>query len=402
VVPVGRGLGPGDAIDPTETDTPLSDAVAVLDETGDQPGKGAILLPPRKIRQEGAVRPSQFVRFLGWGPQTSNVEFTDLTEDGFRITALKEGRFVYLDGFTMSGSDENQRSGGSAIHFISEEVSPKQFNMGYMAFRDWIDPVLHFEKGSPYDSTWQHLDFGWDGNRGREIVLEENQSLMGTQIGYISAGNSTGDTVFWTNFAGARLRIGFMNVGGSAGQAARIWATQNGHVHIGGINFESGVSVENPIVELRGPAAVKLGHVKNTDSTVDSIVQLTQDNANNIIEHVRNFRNFGARLNVGPIEIADEPQGPSYYFGPSENVVNSAEATTNKFWALGDMRAADGGLRAGSTVGSSVNRYTQASADDLSTGELGLDVDRDGDGTPALVFKDDDGTLYRWDGQLIQ
>jgi hypothetical protein len=135
---------------------------------------------------------------------------------------------------------------------------------------------------------------------------------------------------------------------------------------------------------------------------VDSIVQLTQDNANNIIEHVRNFRNFGARLNVGPIEIADEPQGPSYYFGPSENVVNSAEATTNKFWALGDMRAADGGLRAGSTVGSSVNRYTQASADDLSTGELGLDVDRDGDGTPALVFKDDDGTLYRWDGQLIQ
>jgi len=271
--------------------------------------------------------------------------------------------------------------------------------MGYVAFRDWVDPVLHFEEGSPFDSTWRHLDFGWDGNRGREIVLRENQSLLGTRIGYISAGNATKDPVLWTNFAGAQINIGFMNVGGSAGQAVRVRAAKNGHIRINGINFESGVTTNKPIVELRGRAAVKLGHVRNTDARVDSIVRLAENNANNIIEHVRNVSNFGARVDVGKIDIAEPPSGPSYYFGNLDDVVNSAGADANQIWALGDMRAADGNRSSGPAP--TVERRSNVSSDDLSTGELALDTDPDGGGQPVLVFKTGDGTLYQWESQPI-
>jgi len=398
VVPVAPGLGPSDAIDPSETDTPLSDAVSIINEVGEKPGKGAVLLPPQRITQDEPVRPSQFIQFLGWGPQTSNVTFTNLSEDGFRVTALKEGKFVYLDGFTISGADIQRREGGSAIHFTNDEASPKQFNIGYIAFRDWIDPVLDFENGSPYGSTWRHLDFGWNSNRGREILLRKNQSLMGTQIDYISAGNATGDAVLSTNFAAARIKIGFINIGGSAGQAANITSARNGRIYIDGINFESGVSTDKPIVELQGQAPIRLGHVQNTDATVDSIVRLTENNANKIIEHVRNLSSFGASVRTGKIDLANEPAGPSYYFGTTDDVSNSARATTNRFWALGDMQAADGGSRADRNVPS----YSGANADDLSAGEIGVDTDPDGSVGPCLVFKDDDGKLHRWDSEPMR
>jgi len=398
VVPVAPGLGPSDAIDPSETDTPLSDAVSIIDEVGEKPGKGAVLLPPQQITQDEPVRPSQFIQFLGWGPQTSNVTFTNLSEDGFRVTALKEGKFVYLDGFTISGADKQQRQDGSAIHFANDEASPKQFNIGYIAFREWIDPVLDFENGSLYGSTWRHLDFGWDGNRGREILLRKNQSLMGTQIDYISAGNATGDAVLSTNFAAARIKIGFINIGGSAGQAANITSARNGRIYIDGINFESGVSTDKPIVELQGQAPVRLGHVRNTDATVDSIVRLTANNANKIIEHVRNLNGFGATVRTGKIDLASEPAGPSYYFGTTEDITNTAGATTNRFWALGDMQAADSSGRPAQNIPS----YSGANADDLSTGEIGVDTDPDGNAGPCLVFKGHDGELHRWDSEPVR
>ena len=392
VVPIAPGLGPGDAIDPTETSTPVGDAVETIDATGDNAGFGTVLLPPAEIQEAEPVVPSQFVEFLGWGAHTSAIEFTDLERDGFRIPHLKNGKFVSLDGFTISGADTAERSGGSALHFVNDTgVSPKQFDIGNVAFRNWVDPVVHCEKGSPFDSVWEHLDFGYDANDGREIVLEKGQSLLGVQIGYIGAGNATGDPVFYTDFAGAKVDIGFINIGGSARQAVRIKAAQNGHVHIGGINFESLVTTDDPIVSVQGQASTRIDYVQNTNSTVRSMVRLDYQNGNTIIGPLRN----NGTVAVGKIEVASEPASPSYYFGPSSDIVSMGTDLSPAVRAFGDQNWGNTGMSAG------VTHYSDVSPADLAAGEVAVETDPDS-GSADLLYKGEDETLYRWSADVVQ
>jgi len=395
VVPIAPGVGSGDAVDPDTTATPVADAKAKVDDAGQKEGFGAVLLPPTTVQEERPVVPSEFMEFIGWGANTSTVEFTDLESDGFRITHLKEGKFVRLDGFTISGTDRNERTGGSAIHFINDSgVHPKQFNIGNIALRGWVDPVIHCEMGSPFDSTWRHLDFGYDANNGREIVLGREQSLLGTHIGYIGAGNATEDTVFWTDFAGAKINIGFINIGGSAGQAARIKSGVNGHVHIGGINFESTLSTDKPVVSLQGEASTRLDYVQNTNSEARSMVQLNFKNGNNIIGPLRN----NGSLRVGKVEIRSDAASPSYYFGSSTDVAVESDVSSD-IWAFGDMKRV-GAETANSVAANPLNAvdtYSNGSADDLSRGEFAVDTNYADTGSVALLYKDDEGTLHRWD-----
>ncbi|WP_436926259.1 hypothetical protein [Halosimplex amylolyticum] len=395
VVPVAPELEPADAIDPNQTETPVGDAVAKIDETGENEGFGTVLLPPFKVQEAEPIVPSQFVEFVGWGVHTSEIEFTDLERDGFRITHLKDGKFVSLDGFTVSGLDKGDRSGGSAIHFVNDTgVSPKQFNIGNLAFRNWIDPVVHCEQGSPFDSVWGHLDFGYDANDGREIVLEKGQSLLGVQIGYIGAGNATGDPVFYTDFAGAKVDIGFINVGGSAGQAVRIKAAKNGHVRVGGINFEPVRTTEDPIVAIQGQASTRLEYVQNTNSDVRSMVQLQHANGNNVIGPLLD----NGTVRVGKIEVTSDAARPSYYFGPSSDVVHSESDVSGGVRAFGDSSWASGET-IDRSASSGVAHYSNASPSDLAAAEFAVDVDVDGTGSTALLFKDGDGTVHRWDAQ---
>lgn len=387
VVPIARDLDVSDAIDPTETETPVGDAVAKIDEAGGRRGFGTVLLPPTTVNEAAPVIPSQFVEFVGWGANTSVIEFTDGTRDGFRITHLKRGKFVTLDGFTISGGDKSERTGGSAIHFVNDTgVSPKQFNIGNLAFRNWIDPVIHCEQGSPFGSVWQHLDFGYDANDGREIVLEKGQSLLGLQIGFIGAGNATGDPVLYTDFAGAKLDIGFINVGGSAGQAVRIKAAKNGHVHVGGINFEPLDATDAPIVSVQGEASTRFNFVQNTNTRVRSMVQLRHNNGNNIIGPLLN----NGTVEVDKIEVTDDSAQPSYHFGPASDV--TAVNANSKVWSFDDMRTENGGQ-----TGETVPQYSNASPDSLAKGELAVDTNVGNSGSAALLFKADDGTIYHWD-----
>ena len=389
VVPVAPGLDDSAVVDPAETSTPLSDALDVVDATGDEAGFGTILLPPVTVEEAEPVVPSQYVTFLGWGAHTSTVRFTDLDADGFRVEHLKDGKFVTLDGFTVDGGDRTERSGGSALHFVNDSgVSPKQFNIGSLAFRKWVDPVIHCELGSPFDCVWEHLDFGYDANDGREVVLEREQALLGTQIGFIGAGNATGDPVLYTDFAGAKINIGFINIGGSAGQAVRIKAAKNGHVHVGGINFESLGNTGKPIVSIQGEASTRFDYIQNTNTTVRSMVQLGFKNGNNIIGSLRN----NGTVDVGKIEVTEAAASPSYYFGPSADVTALTDISTAVVSfedALGSATEATS-----QSVAGGVDQYTNAGPSDLSEGELALDVDRGGTGSVALAYRDGDDVYY--------
>lgn len=395
VVPVAPGLDQSDVVDPAQTRTPVADALAKVDEVGDERGFGAILLPPTGVREAEPLVPSQFVHILGWGLNTSVIEFTDPSSDGLRITTLKDAQFVYLDGFTLSGGDRSQRDGGSAIHFDNDTAHPKQFNIGTLGFREWVDPVVHMERGSPFGCTWNHLDFGFGRNDGRELVLEENQGMLGTRIEYISAGNSTGDTVFSTNFAGARMFIGFLNIGGGAGQAVNVKSTETGHISIGGINFESGVSANRPIVSLVGPASFRVDYIQNGDTQMSSFVEFGNDNGNNVIGHLKNLRALDAAVRDNKIVVTRRPAAPSFYFGRRRDINHAAQRSPNKVWALGDMQAADG-TRTNSVQSAPVDRYVDLSREQLDTHEFAID-EREGADTPSLVYKDDAGSLHRWD-----
>lgn len=390
VVPVAPGLDDSAVVDPAETDTPVADAVAVVDAVGEQAGFGTVLLPPTTVTEAAPVVPSQFVTFLGWGVHTSAVAFTDRSRDGFRVEHLKDGKFVTLDGFTVDGENRTERTGGSALHFVNDSgASPKQFNIGSLAFRNWVDPVVHCELGSPFDSVWEHLDFGYDANDGREVVLEREQALLGTQIGYIGAGNATGDAVLYTDFAGAKIRVGFINVGGSAGQAVRIKAAENGHVHVGGINFESLGNTGKPIVSIQGESSTRFDYVQNTNTTVRSMVQLGFKNGNNIFGPLRN----NGTVEAGKIEVTDAAAGPSYYFGPSADVTAPAEVSSG---VVSFEDAFGSGPGAASESADAVDEYANADPSEFSRGELAVDVDRGNTGSVALVYRDGDDVHY-WD-----
>jgi hypothetical protein len=385
-------------IDPAETSTPVGDAVTRIDESGENEGFGVVILPPTTITEAEPVVPSHYVQFIGYGVNTSGIEFTDLGRDGFRVTRPEEGKFVALDGFTISGTSSEERTDGSAIHFLNDSGrSPKQFNIGDLAFRDWIDPVVHCERGSPFDSTWHHLDFGYDANDGREIVLEREQSLLGTQIGYIGAGNATRDPVLYTNFAGAKIDIGFINIGGTAGQAARIKSSVNGYVHIGGINFESNITTDRPIISLQGRAPARIDYVQNTNSEARSMVQLNSDNGNKIIGPLRN----NGTLQMGKIEVRRDSSRPSYYFGPPSDVVSASNVSADLQTFGGSAQPTEQGGTDRRMSTAPVPQYSNASATEVSTGELAVDTGRGEDGTVSLLFKDEDGTLHAWDAERL-
>lgn len=383
VVPVSSA-GSTTAVDPSETETPVGDAISQINEAGGRPGFGSVLLPPGTITEAEPLVPTQYTRIVGWGINTSVVRFTDLTSDGVRVERLRDAKFCTLDGFTLSGVDSAERSGGSAIHFDNPTANPRRFTIGEIGFREWIDPVVHLERGTPFGSRWGHLEFGFDRNDGREIVVGRNQSLLGTQIGLISAGNRTGDPVVSTTFSGARIHVGFLNIGGSAGSALRLDMTWNGHVSVGDINFESGVTTDEPIVRLDGPGAVRLDHVRNTEGEVGSIVELGRKNAHNVIGRVQNADS----VRRGKLEVTDQPAAPSYYFGSADDFVTPFDRLSENVVAFGDMTTADGRPLA---EGFSPTVYDSPTS--LARGELG--VTRSDDGV-TLVYRTDDGTVHRW------
>jgi hypothetical protein len=392
VVPVAAGLGEDASVDPMETDTPVSDAFRRIDETGEDRGFGAVLLPPDEITEAAPIVPSQYTSLLGWGVNTSRIEFTDLEADGIRIRRLNDGKFVRFDGFTLVGSGEQgERRGGSAIHFDNGSANPRHFNIGSLSFRNWVDPVVHLERGAPFGCVWQHLDFGFGENDGREIVFGRNQSFLGSQIGYISAGNRTGDPVITTDFSGARFNLGFLNIGGSAGPALDLQTTWNGYVSVNGINYETGTNRTGTIVAIDGPASTRIEHVKNTNSTVDSIARLGRRNAHNVIGRVQN----AGTVRRGKIEITDQPAGPSFYFGSSSDFATDIGSMDDYVWALGDMTTADG--RRTFSASSQPQAYTDPQPEDLATGEFA--VAWQSDNSPALVYCDQNEELYFWRGE---
>ncbi|WP_276271766.1 hypothetical protein [Haloarcula litorea] len=389
VVVVGRGLDGHVAIDPTETDTPVGDAFRLLDEAGGARGFGTVLLPPTTVVERAPLRPSQHARLLGWGINTTTLAFADTTRDGIRVETLRDGKFVTLDGFTLSGSASGDaRESGSAIHFDNDTANPKHFDIGSLAFREWVDPVLDLENGAPFGSVWYHLDFGFGQNDGRELAIGRNEGFLGSRVLYVSAGNRTGDPVITTDYSGARFDVGFLNVGGSAGPALELRTTWNGHVSVGGINYEPGTERSGSAVFLDGPAGVRIEHVRNTDATLDSVIRFDRKNANNVIGRVDN----AGTLRRGKIEITAQPAGSSFYFGSSSEFVTEFDSLAEPIWAFGDMASADG--RRVAEAPAQPRTYGDPDPSDLTIGEVGI-AESDG-GAPSLVYRDREGSLHHW------
>ncbi|EMA42652.1 hypothetical protein [Halococcus saccharolyticus] len=116
VVPVGEGLGSGDAIDPAATTTPVQDAYDIAKAAG---GQGAVLLPPSTVHEDATiVADTKNCSILGWGNR-SVINY----DGGSGETILKVvggGNSDFL-GFQVFGVGEDVAATAPAIHVESSQ-----------------------------------------------------------------------------------------------------------------------------------------------------------------------------------------------------------------------------------------------------------------------------------------
>jgi hypothetical protein len=79
VVPVGRGVGVSDAVDPSNTTTPVSDAAQILRDSPGPGWSGYIILPPDGVDNDAKVTCDGFGGFVCPGPRATEIRFANDT-----------------------------------------------------------------------------------------------------------------------------------------------------------------------------------------------------------------------------------------------------------------------------------------------------------------------------------
>lgn len=236
VVPVAPGLGMEDAVDPSSTSTPVQDAVDAIDATGSGAQAGTVLLPPESVDEGAPLTNHRKKSFIGWGFASSTIRFTDLSADGLKQDTNESDDFgdSYWDGLSISGADENNRTGGSAIHF--NDHTANYFNMGIVQFCNWgdPDPVIHFDGGHPFGFDWKYV-ISIDSNTNG--VLTDDTGFTDGTIGHLKARLGDGSVALNLN-GNCGLEIGYMYCEKNNGPALNESIDKKGSLQIGTLEWE--------------------------------------------------------------------------------------------------------------------------------------------------------------------
>ena len=333
LVPVSSGLGINDAVDPSASTTPISDARDAIVTNGS--GEGAILYPPENITEAATFTQSTAkIAHIGWGTQVSAVEFTDLSGNGYE---WEDSDLVWFDGIEVSGHDDANRTGGSAWRFTASAMS--DFNVGRVAFRKWAgpDPVIHFDTGHVFSSNWFKLRAG-SLNEGTFFAAHDSFG-PGFHLGNIRASIGTKDPILdITDGAGGFVSdvgfsIGSLNIGGSSGEAV-VSRIQNGDGHIDEITwFGSSVTA---IVDALAGAGISINSVRAAGgATVDAIYRTSGSHSGRY--PVPQDANVTVSVNRLEVE-SDVTVEPNIYEGGSADVTNNSGGSLSEpVSCLGDL-----------------------------------------------------------------
>lgn len=321
VVAVAPGVGVIDAIDPADTPTPVGDAYALARDAGG----GQVILPPEPVENAARIDIDSgvAVNILGTAYRRSRVIFTDTSDHGFVVNSPSNPPVPgsYWHNFQISGADVTARTKGatSALYF---NHSPKDFNIGALAFEEWNSSVISGASGSmAYGSTWEHLAFGYGESDNRGTLLELHGQGAPLQIGQFHAATSTTDPLITTDQGRhVYLDIGTLNIGGEHGPVIDISGGSYSILDIGMMNFEPvGDGTASAVYDLAGHVCGRVGPTLAKTGTVDDVFVLGDDHGVFIAGVEKGGNNT---INNAVVRVAG-PHGeksPSYYAGYAADI----------------------------------------------------------------------------------
>jgi hypothetical protein len=315
VVPVAAGLGLADAIDPSETDTPIADARDVIKAEANTDG-GRILLPPGERLTEAATLDGLGrIEIRGSRSRPTIVEFTDLSSDAIRVDGTDDGTGVYIDGVVIDGSDRENRTGGSAIHFTG---AVPFFNLGRVTVRNWVDPVIHMDTGHPFESDWEQVY----GTRyeGRLLFVEDAGEPL--EIRTLIAGPESPGTSVHIEYPGGDVRISKLAHRADKFADRALLARQdlNSMLSVDTIHFETSMPSVVSAVRLQGRGSTTIGDLRVVDVVGDSVIDVQpRCRRKNVPQPVLPGSDF-ANL----VKVTADLAGPLRYRGPASDLTNTS------------------------------------------------------------------------------
>lgn len=358
VVPVAPGLGMADAIDPSETATPIQDAIDAIDATewyNPEFSPGAVLLPAGRIEEQGSLTNTVMKSFLGHGIKATEVRFTDLSKPAIEQASVSagDGSQTFWDGIRFNGVDGANRT-GAAIYIDKPGV--RYFDVGRVVFREWND-VIYLDEECWFECYWD--SFGAIYIYGRSIVADG--ASLGASAWLIDKLNlyrddGAGRIIDARNAGGGNFMIRDLHIqingeinGESGPPPIEVNESSFGRFRIDNLHYETTVGLDLPAI-VRFSRGSKyqidmvdvLGPTEFEDQTLvlDNVVQLQDVGQVRIGQHNKNPP--ATTIEQSWLGVSGAAlDGAVRFEGDSSQVTETSGSTGGKVWALEDMRVVD-------------------------------------------------------------
>lgn len=345
VVPVGQGLGMSDAIDPSATDTPVSDAAQKLRDAPGSNWSGHIILPPGGVDNNSSVTFDGDGGFVCPGPRASEIRFTSDTKGliiGGNSSFIQGG--LKLTGPGMANGSEpaiysNTNSPWHVWDYIETEgwggesllteTQPMYFmNVGVWRAKDH-DPAQNSDASE--NAVIDHHGGGISNSFGTMIIANDMSSIPSGEVptGFYSEGFSDFQTL---EVLGA---VGDDSIGAPAVR------TRNGGVTIGTLNSEGlsyGSNSNNACVMRTDYGTISVDFCHLHDRSVERYYYAFQPRGGDIPI----VRQEGSTSITDKFVIQDPPQAGPVKFAGEQSEISDQTGSTG--WTYG-IECADGYLK---------------------------------------------------------
>jgi len=336
VVPVGPGLGMADAINPANTTTPVSDAIAVVNNG---PGEGAVLLPP-KVTEAAPVNVQSAISLLSPTGE-AEIEFTS-TGSAQHGLVFNDVFGVRIGSLLLRGPGADVTT-GEAVRF--ETNQSKGLNFGHITVAGWNNHAMNMDGTEPFRSNlggFTALDID-TGSASSNVVM---RIRPGTSTFFDRIYLQPTDVSTAADSEGIRLVRGpgmvanEVTLDGTVGIGIR---ASNAPLDVDKIHYEpNGDNSAAAAVVLLGQNPSRVGHVRynNGVSNYDPDYFYWLDSGNK-------FHRLGPRSQSAPglnvVNINADPAGESWYFGPSADIdVNHSGTTEGEVRSLATAGTGNG------------------------------------------------------------
>ena len=326
--------------------TPVQDAI---DAVASADGSGTVYLPPGLTRDEGPISfptGAQGIHLQGTGASTPSQKNTVIevsgSNPGMEISAWGS-KHTSMDGLTLKGVGQSH----PGLHF-SGGTTPRMFNIGRLRLDNWGDSqhgAIHFDGAHTFSCHWDSLMFA-TSNSGPCLYMSNDKPNF-VEITNMYADHKGGrHPVINCQSQSPNLKIGLLNVGGDHDQVGLLDSmTYNGQIQIDYCNYEPNGIVDSgkPVFKSGGAGYLQVDCLSvNGWSGMQSVqsafeVYTGNERIGRVVE-----RGLDSGYDRNKIDIQGEMRAPSFYFGPSSDVVNNSGASTGLFRTLATAGASNG------------------------------------------------------------